>query len=627
VKMWLQSVRTASEAHRVQRWLLYAVAAGVLAIAVMVRLFPQRAGKMAVAVGRAFTESWLSVLLVIVAALIAAAAWGRGSTAQRPGRGPQLPLLVHVALLLGLASVVALGVGTLLWTAVGRPALTGSPSVPTPTSGAASAPPTVIAPAAGAASGGWTLTNTFDAMKIVLAVVGGIGGVVALTVAYRRQHLGEAAEHREESKERRENTKLFNERFAKAVELVGSDKAAVRLAGVYAVAALADDWLGGRQMCIDVLCAYLRMPYTPPASNADDSDVRFTLPPPEGVLAETTATTPAIIAKTERDPHEERQVRHTVIRLIRDHLRLSVEDPKRWHGCDLDFTGVVFDGGDFSEATFSGGTVDFSRAKFSGGDVSFLGAKFSGGDVSFSAATFSGGTVDFSHAKFSGGDVSFFGAKFSGGEVSFADARFSGGDVSFSGATFSGSEMYFVEAEFSGGEVSFKDAVFSDGDVGFSRAEFSGGDVSFSGATLSGGEVYFPAAVFSGSYVSFFGAKFSGSKVSLRSVFSGGKVSFSGSEFSGGKVSFGRAKFSGGEVSLSSVFFGSEVSFSGAEFAGGEVSFIGARFAGGEVDLSEPRTWTVPPKFDTWTDGWPSEVLLPLSGTSPAVGPEPDSAT
>jgi hypothetical protein len=32
---------------------------------------------------------------------------------------------------------------------------------------------------------------------------------------------------------------------------------------VYALAGLADDWPENRQTCVDVLCAYLRMPYEP----------------------------------------------------------------------------------------------------------------------------------------------------------------------------------------------------------------------------------------------------------------------------------------------------------------------------------------------------------------------------
>jgi hypothetical protein len=42
-----------------------------------------------------------------------------------------------------------------------------------------------------------------------------------------------------------------------------------------------------------------------------------------------------------------------------------------WQGLHLNFTGVVFDGGDFSRARFSGGKVYFNDARFSGGKVDF----------------------------------------------------------------------------------------------------------------------------------------------------------------------------------------------------------------------------------------------------------------
>ena len=64
-----------------------------------------------------------------------------------------------------------------------------------------------------------------------------------------------------------QRTRTLNERFATAAGQLGSDQpAAVRLAGVYAMAGLADDWnfaKANQQTCVDVLCAYLRMPYEP----------------------------------------------------------------------------------------------------------------------------------------------------------------------------------------------------------------------------------------------------------------------------------------------------------------------------------------------------------------------------
>jgi hypothetical protein len=168
------------------------------------------------------------------------------STRRRRPAVSSLPLMAHIALLLTVATVVAVGVGALLWVGLGRPALIGPVARPTPSPSGGSPTESVIG-----------ATERFDAIKLILTVVGGIGAVVALTVAYRKQRHSEAAEYRED-------TKLYTDRFGKAADQLGSDKAPVRLAGVYAMAELADDWGDGRQVCIDVLCAYLRMPYTPP---------------------------------------------------------------------------------------------------------------------------------------------------------------------------------------------------------------------------------------------------------------------------------------------------------------------------------------------------------------------------
>jgi hypothetical protein len=227
-----------------------------------------------------------------------------------------------------------------------------------------------------------------------------------------------------------QRTRTFNERFATAAGQLGSDKPPeVRLAGVYAMAGLADDWEKNRQTCVDVLCAYLRMPYEPdPGQDA---------PGPERLAFRAS-----------------REVRHTVIRVITAHLKEGAA--VSWQGLNLDFTGVVFDGGDFGGARFSGGTVHFSGARFSGATVSFFGAEFSGGWVSFDGAEFSSGGVGFDHAHFSGGTVRFEGARFSGGTVRFEGARFSDGTVSFGYAEFSGGTVRFEGARFSGGTVSFR---------------------------------------------------------------------------------------------------------------------------------------------------------------------------
>jgi uncharacterized protein YjbI with pentapeptide repeats len=329
----------------------------------------------------------------------------------------------------------------------------------------------------------------------VTAAVIAVGGVVltviatvAVQISGRRATSRDTQRALEEQRKQldrtlaEQRTRTLNERFATAAGQLGSDKPpAVRLAGVYAMAGLADDWPENRQTCVDVLCAYLRLPYEP-----DPGDEA---PGPERLAFRAS-----------------REVRLTVIRVITAHLQEGAA--VSWQGLDFDFAGVVFDGGYFIGAKFSGGLVSFIGAGFSGGRVSFNGAKFSGAMIPFDDAKFSGGTVDFDDAEFSGGEVSFTSAKFSGGKVSFMSAKFSGAEVSFISAKFSGAEVSFHGAWFSGGWVGFGGAVFSGGWVSFTGAEFSGGTVGFGHAKFSGGTVNFDSAGFS-SAVGFRDAEFS----------------------------------------------------------------------------------------------------------------------
>jgi hypothetical protein len=163
--------------------------------------------------------------------------------------------------------------------------------------------------------------------------------------------------------------RTLNERFATAADRLGADRpAAVRLAAVYAIAGLADDWPENRQTCVDVLCAYVRMPY--------EHD-----PGIDAAAAERLAF------------RANQEVRHAAIGVTADHLRPAAATT--WQGLRLNFRGARFDGGDFAYAELSGGEVIFSRAEFSGGRVDFFGAKFSGSQVYFQSSVFSDGQVDF----------------------------------------------------------------------------------------------------------------------------------------------------------------------------------------------------------------------------------------
>ena len=311
----------------------------------------------------------------------------------------------------------------------------------------------------------WTLqlssSQWYDVLRSDIATVGLIAAGGAAILAYRRQWTGEGQHRLDRQRHDLTERADFRDRFSRAAEQLGHDKPAVRLAGAYAMAQLADDWgpvdVAQRQVCIDVLCAYFRMPSNP-----------------------------------KHDGPGEEQVRLTVISVIRQHLQ-NPDTPTSWCRAELDFTGATFTGGEhFHNAEFSsGGSVSFNYAKFSGGEVYFNHAKFSGGEVYFVGAEFSGGDISFDHADFSGGTVSFDRAKFSGGTVSLGGAKFFGAVVSFDGAEFYGGAVLFARVEFSGGTVFFGGAVFSGGTVSFGGARFSGGEVDFTGAVFSGGQVNF----------------------------------------------------------------------------------------------------------------------------------------
>src|SRR5947209_8019958 len=72
----------------------------------------------------------------------------------------------------------------------------------------------------------------------------------------------------------RSDAEQLSKRYQDAAGQLGHDSAAVRLAGVYAMARLADEWIEQRQTCINVLCAYLRMPTESSARDGQEGEVR-----------------------------------------------------------------------------------------------------------------------------------------------------------------------------------------------------------------------------------------------------------------------------------------------------------------------------------------------------------------
>jgi uncharacterized protein YjbI with pentapeptide repeats len=323
-----------------------------------------------------------------------------------------------------------------------------------------------------------------------LAVLG-IGG--AALVAYRRQDIAERTHevaasqlqldsqkydldrdrHQLETDRRTDDQEReLRTRFTTIAEQLGSTNYAVRHAGAYALAALADDWHrfgrdNERQVCVDLLCAQLRSPRSP--------------------------NEPLTAATAIRDMDNDLEVRRTMIALIRSHRPLTADGSDNWKSCLIDLSGANL-------STFNLVETDLSAAILDGANLSQ--AKLRGADLSNAKmyrTTLSG--ADFSHAVLTGANL--FGAHvpteptedawrnqvtFSGAQmrratmqkVTLPNADFTKADLTE--AKFYRAEL--IEAEFGNAILAWTTFVMAKlSKAGFDGADLSGTD--FAGADLT----------------------------------------------------------------------------------------------------------------------------------------------
>lgn len=246
---------------------------------------------------------------------------------------------------------------------------------------------------------GWLgIRSSADRFKVVetfLASLGGLGAAVGLVVTFRRQKVLELRQQMQEDE-------ALTQRFSSFTGQLGSDKTAIRLAGVHSLFRLADAWEQERQTLIDVLCAYLRLPW----------DMRYV-------------------------DAGEGEVRSTIMRLVIERLRDG--GSLRILPYSFDFTGAVFPVTLLAEDVIFPGRVSFSNAVFKG-EVIFKNVTFSK-DVSFNHAVFEYNTY-FDQTKFDG--VAQFGRAVFNGDVYFSDVMFGSTEkVVFNSAAFKSTASFY----------------------------------------------------------------------------------------------------------------------------------------------------------------------------------------
>ena len=430
--------------------------------------------------------------------------------------------------------------------------------------------------------------------QMLIYTTGGVLGVITLGENHRKNSLEKAKNDQDHIRQVHAERRS---RYTTAVEQLSSDKASIRLGGVYTLVGLVDEWLSDEkttsspeerhkegQVIINNLCAYIRSPL-PLAERAEQLDKDYAKDLQndfDGDIEKFDADKRAF-ARDKAALEEERQVRESIIKEIHERLQdfgalglwsefdydfsnahffypivftnSCFDASSRFFGATFtqgtDFSGTTFtERAPFSEATFTctpfSGTTFTERAPFSGAifteGVGFFRVTFTQ-DADFSETTFterapfSGATflqdANFSRAAFTR-DADFFEAEFTG-NADFSKAKFTG-NADFSKAKFT--DAHFFEAEFTG-YADFFEAEFT-GNTDFSWAKFTG-YADFSWAKFTG-------------YADFSMAKFTK------------KANFFWAEFTG-YADFSKAKFT--KASFSRAKFTEDTDFSGAKFTAG----------------------------------------------------------
>ncbi|MFD8495822.1 pentapeptide repeat-containing protein, partial [Amycolatopsis sp. NPDC059657] len=423
-----------------------------------------------------------------------------------------------------------------------------------------------------------------DAVKVAASIAVGGGGLFALYLAARRQRTQEMEldarhaelHHREAELAQRDRVQAHAEEiseinrvhaervaaaseqdaverritdlYTKSVEQLGSDKAPVRLGGLYALERLAQTNPEQRSTVVNVLCAYLRMPYTPATESPDEHADEMT----RALHAERV---------------QERQVRLTAQRILAAHT-YSGEDPHNptaayWPETELDLAGAVLIDLDLTGCRL--GVAQFDRATFIGNTI-FTEATFDGSGEFFEA-TFNGHAY-FRETKFTK-DANFLGAMFAKDAI-FVEANFAG-NAFFSGSTFAG-ESNFEKANFD--ENSYLVGIKFAWDANFDRATFVG--KSHLNEATVGGHAYFAETTFM-------------TDVTFRGTAITGQAYFNGVQFAG-DADFDEAMLAG------SAFFKHSTFERNAYFNGTAIN--------GKVNFSDALAAHLPASRSVWPSGW-----------------------
>ena len=272
----------------------------------------------------------------------------------------------------------------------------------------------------------------------------------------KQQQQFEANAFKERKAERRE-------RYTKAVEQLGDEKAPVRMGGVYTLVGLVDEWLEEEsirkyedrlkegQVIINNLCAYIRSPFTL-ASYYDE--LSQASPTPKGIYKDKEEEFYADKATLD----SEADVRLGIIKEIHDRIQGSDKNtPGAWSDFEYDFSGSTF----FYP-------IDLTNSYYAK-PINFSGSTYQWAD--FRGSTYQG-WADFRGSTYKG-------------EANFTDSTYED-KAEFSSSTYQ-NEVYFSDSTYRG-RADFGNSIYQD-EADLRRSTYQD-EADFSGSIFCS-EIYF----------------------------------------------------------------------------------------------------------------------------------------
>ena len=284
------------------------------------------------------------------------------------------------------------------------------------------------------------------------------------------------------------------ERYTKAVEQLGDEKAPIRMGGVYTLVGLVDEWLEEKslsdderfkegQVIINNLCAYIRSPFTL-ATRYDE--LSKDSPSSDGIYKDNQQEfyTDKAEFKAEAD------VRLGIIKEIHDRIQGPDKNtPGAWSDFEYDFSGSTFFYPIDLTNSYYAKPINFSGSTYQGG-ANFSDSTYRD-EAYFGGSTYQGG-ANFSDSTYK--DVADFGGSTYQGRADFSRSTYQW--ASFIGSTYQGwayfsdstykSWAYFTDSTYQW--ASFNDSTYK------SWAYFS--DSTYENETNFSGSIFYQETYF-----------------------------------------------------------------------------------------------------------------------------------